>query len=134
MRMLLTTVGCFAGVLLATVLAADYARTHHSKRAEGVRFGDAMPWKGGTVGIFDYCSFPGAYDNRVEWVVGKGKKTVMLELGNSIPRFAVLDNGNLRATFYRYQGEDTIWVRAEWSGPHDRPTITESDVPFEDAP
>ena len=80
---------------------------------EGVRFGKTLNWRNGTIGIYDYCTYPGSYDNQVEWHGSDGHWKVLLEVGDSIPDLQLLPNDQLRVKYYSSNsGAVTVVLRS----------------------
>ena len=98
------------------------------RRTAGIRFGDRVRWAGGTVGVYDYCSFPGTYDNQIEWKSPAGAPVrVLMEVGDSVPRLLVLGDGRLQAVYCYFDENKTMYLRARWIAPAADPVVEKFD-------
>lgn len=111
-----------AGIALTIVIARGPELMRELLRTEGLPVGESVQWERGTVAVFDYCAFPGAFDCQVEWVNAEGDRKVLLQVGDSVPNLSVLPNGNLAATYAR-RGHTGPWFRAVWKRANAGPTV-----------
>ena len=81
------------GVFLFGMMALWYPCVYMNALTPTVRMNpepsQTLKWKEGTVGSYDYCPIPGAYDYAVEWRAESGERIVLAEPGDSIPEVTV---------------------------------------------
>jgi hypothetical protein len=123
----LSVVGAVLLVLIATVLPLVLAILIWSLPTEGSRWGESVRWKGGTVAIFDYCSFPGSYNNQVEWVDAQNTRRVLLKVGDSVPHLKVSPNGHVVVTYCHEADREFYYIRAVLEDLHAKPIVKKYD-------